>query len=143
MFTLTVEELLNSQASLQKLTDNAAIAPAIKLRLVPIKRSYDQHAKDAQDARLDLFKHFGTPVEDRPGDYEVKPDAPPENKQAITDGWKAILAESVQIPGKKIPFETISGAPLSTADLLNLEWLIEIPAEQEAEAPATAAAASA
>lgn len=142
MITLSVEEILNAQQAFQSLVTNTSLAPAIKLRLLPITRSFDQHVKDVNEIRLELFKKHGTPVEGDPQNYELKP----ENKDAISamqSEWKTVIAETRTIPGKRLKFENVSGAPLSTADMMNLEWLIEFPAEAEDEAPAQAVAATA
>jgi len=144
MFTLTIQELISSKPAFDRLAALDGVKPAIKLRMVPIVRSVKQHLEDANAARLDLFKHFGTPSETAPGDYEVKPDAPIEAKRAVRDGWQSILEESIQIPGKKIPFEVIAEATyvtpmagrvgLTAEDLCLLEWVVELPAEEAAEA---------
>lgn len=142
MLTITVEEILNAQQAFQSLVTNTSLAAAVKLRLLPITRSFDQHVKDVNEVRTELFKKHGTPIENDPENYELKP----ENKDAIkamTDDWKTVLAETKTIPGKKLKFENVSGTPLSTADLMNLEWLIEFPAEVEDELPSEVAAKAA
>lgn len=153
MSTLTIKELLNAKMAFDRLTALDTVKPAIKLRLVPISRSVKQHIEDFNEAMISLFKQYGTPVENQPGNYEVRHDAPAENKQAVADGRESLLAESVQIPGKKIPYEAISEASyvmqdagrvtLTTDDLVMLDWVIELPAEEAAEVPATAQAATA
>lgn len=142
MLTISVEEILNAQQAFQALVNNSTIAAAIKLRLLPITRSFDQHVKDINDVRFELFKKHGTPLENDPQNFEIKP----ENKEAQTamaNDWKAVLAETRTIPGKKLKFENISGVSLSTVDLMNLEWLIEFPEDAETELPAEAAAKAA
>jgi hypothetical protein len=139
---ITIEELFNSQEGFTKLVRNESIAAAIKLRLRPITVSFDQHLKDAQETRVELFKKYGTPIESDPENFEIKPDDKAAQK-AVSDAWREVLATEVTIPGKKIKFENISGAPLTTGDLVNLEWLIEFPAEVEEELPQAAQAATA
>lgn len=141
MITLSVEEILNAQQAFQSLVTNTSLAAAIKLHLLPITRSFDQHVKDINEIRAGLFKTHGTPIEGDPDNYELKP----ENKDAIyamQREWKAVIAKTRTIPGKRLKFENVSGAPLSTADMMNLEWLIEFPAEVEDELPEAAAKAA-
>lgn len=142
MLTITVESLFNTQEAFAKLIRNDALAPAIKLRLRPITVSLDQHLKDANETRVELFKKHGTPVENDSGNYEIKPDDKAAQK-AVSDAWREVLATAVEVPGKRLKFENVSGAPLSTVDMMNLEWLIEFPADVEDEAPAQAVAATA
>lgn len=142
MITLCVEEILNAQQAFQSLVTNTSLAPAIKLRLLPITRSFDQHVKDINEVRFDLFKKHGTPVENDPSNYEIKPENK-EAQKAMADDWKALCAETRKIAGKKLKFENVSGAPLSTADLMNLEWLIEFPEDVENELPSEVAAKAA
>ncbi len=142
MLTITVESLFNTQEAFAKLVRNDALAPAIKLRLRPITVSLDQHLKDANETRVELFKKHGTPVENDSENYEIKPDDKAAQK-AVTDAWREVLATAVEIPGKKIKFENVSGAPLNTMDLVNLEWLIEFPEDAENELPAEVAAKAA
>jgi hypothetical protein len=142
MLTLSVEEILNAQQAFQSLATNTSLAAAIRLRLLPITRSFDQHVKDVNEIRLELFKKHGTPVENDPSNYELKP----ENKDAINamqDDWKAVLTETRTIPGKRLKFENVSGAPLSTVDMINLEWLVEFPEDAEIKNPAQSVAATA
>lgn len=142
MLTITVESLFNTQEAFAKLVRNDSLAPAIKLRLRPITVSLDQHLKDANETRVELFKKHGTPVEGDADNYEIKPDDKAAQK-AVSDAWREVLATAVEIPGKKIKFENISGTPLNTADLVNLEWLIEFPADEESDLPAEVAAKAA
>lgn len=142
MLTITVESLFNTQEAFTKLVRNDELAPAIKLRLRPITVSLDQHLKDANETRVELFKKHGTPVEGDTDNYEIKPDNKAAQK-AVSDAWREVLATAVEVPGKKIKFENISGAPLNTADLVNLEWLIEFPEDVESELPSEVAAKAA
>ena len=139
---ITVEELFNAQEAFTKLIRNESLAAAIKLRLRPITVSFDQHLKDASETRVELFKKHGTPVEGDANNYEIKPDDKAAQK-AVTEAWREVLATAVEAPGKKIKFENVSGAPLNTADLVNLEWLIEFPEDAENELPAEVAAKAA
>ena len=138
---ITVEELFNSQEAFAKLARNESIAPAIKLRLLPVTRSFDQHVKDANDVRLGLFRQYGSPIEGA-DDFTLE-GASAENVKAVQNGWKEALKVSITVAGKRLKFENISGVNLSTIDLMNLEWLIEVPVEVEDEVPATAVAATA
>lgn len=165
MFTITTEELLASENAISKLFAYDTVPSAVKLRLAPIKRAYDEQIKDAckitHDARLELFKLHGAPSETSPGDYDLLKSTL-EQKQAVEDAWRELLDVPVELPGKVIQYETISegsylaqttvnGVPcmvrasLSTADLIQLEWLIKLPVsvEQEAEALAQTVAATA
>lgn len=154
MFSLTIKDLYKVQEAFNRLTSLDNLAPAIKLRLVPIKRSFDQHLEDANNARLDIFKRFGEKLPGT-GNYQIPENASDEIKDAVYDGWQAILDESVSIPGKRVPFETVAQASylareggraqLTVGDLLNLDWIIEMPASEDAEteAPAEAMAAHA
>lgn len=138
---ITIEELFSAQEAFGKLARNESIAPAIKLRLLPITRSFDQHVKDANEVRLGLFKKYGTPTET--GNDFTMEGSTPENLKALQSDWRETLSSLLIIPGKRLRFENISGVSLSTADLMNLDWLIEFPAEVEDEAPESAAAAKA
>lgn len=160
MFNLTYEEVNRAQPFLEKLAACDSLAAAINTRIVTIKRSFDQHFKDLNDARSALRKKYGIPVKGQPDQFDI----PIDDIAAITAAnaeLKDLGEEVVTIPGKKIPYENISqasylvngftegGLPmhsrakLAPSDLLRLEWLIEFPADVEAEAPAQAVAATA
>lgn len=138
---ITVEELFNSQEAFAKLARNESLAPAIKLRLLPVTRSFDQHVKDANEVRLGLFRQFGSPIEGA-DDFTLE-GASAESVKAVQNGWKEALKTSINIAGYRLKFDTSIVSGLSTVDLMNLEWLIEVPEDVETDLPSDVAAKAA
>lgn len=153
MFTLTIKELSQAKTSFDHLAALDSVKAAIKLRLAPIIRSVKQHLEDAQEARLSLFKTYGKPSETVPGNYELPPDVSIEIKRTLYEALESLNSEPIQIPGKKIPFEAVAEASyvqpgvgrvsLTAEDLQLLDWIIDLPAEEDAETPAVEKAAHA
>ena len=142
MINTTIGELNNAASALNKLLINSELAANIKIRLARLGKAIEAESKAAHEQRLELFRKHGKPIEGTQ-DWTLE-GAVPEAVAALNASWEAVLAEPVELPGQKIAFEVLAGAPLNAADLMALEWLLIIKDETDVnEAPLIANTAAA
>ena len=135
---VTVKQLNESSQSFSKLLGLSGVPANVRVRLARVAKRIEEESKTISEQRLELFKRYGRQVEGK--EEWTLEGATPENLKAFRAEEEKLLAEILPLPGKQIPFESISGCDLNAADILRLgDWLIELPVEEEVKA-ATAAA---
>jgi len=135
---VTVKQLNESSQSFAKLLGLSGVPANVRVRLARVAKRIEEESKTIQEQRLELFKKYGKQIEGKE-EWTIE-GATAENVKAFRDEEDKLFAEILPLPGKQIPFESISGCDLNAADILRLsEWLIELPAEEETKA-ATATA---
>lgn len=135
---VTVKQLNESSVSFSKLLGLSGVPANVRVRLARVAKRIEEESKAINEQRIELFKKHGKQVDDK--EEWTMEGATAEALKAFRDEEKVLLDEILPLPGKPISFESISGCDLSAADILRLgDWLIELPAEEEAKA-ATATA---
>lgn len=130
MITVTMNDLINSTETLQKLAQKDFKAK-LAWSVARLLKGAEAEISGFNDARMNLIKKYGEKDEagelitDDKGNCKIKPD----NIGAFTSELDEILKSTVEINANKIDFCLLENEDFTPADMANLEPFVDFDDE--------------
>lgn len=130
MTVLKTYQVLDSAKALGKLYTETRVPLKYKTRIIHLVKRHNEVATAFQEAQLQLQNQITERFPDVE-DEKAMQDIVAKRQAAFTDEIKPALDEEVTIEFKPIPIAELEsrGIELSAAEIEQLEWLFEFPAE--------------
>lgn len=126
---VTIKQLKASATALNALAALTGLPAATHMRVVLTLRAVRDPLAAFDTAFNALCEKYGTPVDGKPGNFRLN------DPKAFSAEAEALGAEEIELADRKIAFPAVAGR-ISSADVVALEWLIDLSEDQLAAAEA-------